>query len=98
MRSPAGDGNVLPIKPLMPAEDFSYFQKVVPGFYYFLGVGNRAKGITAGWHTPEFDVDEGSLVVGVNVMSNVLLDYLERHAGAATKSADGRAVTGRASP
>jgi len=98
IRRTVGDGNVLPIKPLMPAEDFSYFQKVVPGFYYFLGVGNRAKGITAGWHTPEFDVDEGSLVVGVNVMSNVLLDYLERHAGAATKSADGRAVTGRASP
>jgi metal-dependent amidase/aminoacylase/carboxypeptidase family protein len=29
-------------------------------------------------HTPEFDVDEESLVVGVRVMSNVLLDYLER--------------------
>ena len=53
-----------------------------PGFYYFLGVGNRAKGITAGWHTPEFDVDEESLVVGVKVMSNVLLEYLERHAAA----------------
>jgi amidohydrolase len=75
-----GDDKVLLIKPLMPAEDFSYFQKVSPGFYYFLGVGNRAKGITAGWHTPEFDVDEESLVVGVKVMSNVLLDYLERHA------------------
>ena len=49
----------------MPAEDFSYFQKVVPGFYYFLGVANRQRGITAGWHTPEFDVDEESLVVGV---------------------------------
>ena len=80
IRDTVGDGNVLLIKPLMPAEDFSYFQKVVPGFYYFLGVGNRAKGITAGWHTPEFDVDEESLVVGVKVMSNVLLEYLERHA------------------
>jgi amidohydrolase len=41
-------------------------------------VGNRAKGITAGWHTPDFDVDEESLVVGVKVMSNVLLDYLDQ--------------------
>jgi amidohydrolase len=81
IRRIVGDGNVIAIKPFMPAEDFSYFQKVVPGFYYFLGVGNRAKGITAGWHTPEFDVDEESLVVGVKVMSNVLLDYLSRHAG-----------------
>jgi amidohydrolase len=83
IRRTVGEANVLNIKPIMPAEDFSYFQRVSPGFYYFLGVGNRAKGITAGWHTPEFDVDESSLVVGVNVMSNVLLDYLERHAGRA---------------
>ena len=64
----------------MGGEDFSYYQREIPGFFYFLGVGNRAKGITAGWHTPEFDVDEDSLVVGVKVMSNVLLDYLRRHA------------------
>ncbi len=80
IRRVVGDKNTLPIKPFMPAEDFSYFQKVAPGFYYFLGVGNRARGITAGWHTPEYDVDEESLVVGVKVMSNVLLDYLDRHA------------------
>jgi amidohydrolase len=82
LRGVVGEGNVLPLKPLMPAEDFAYFQKVVPGFYYFLGVGNRAQGITAGWHTPEFDVDEESLVVGVKVMTNVLLEYLEREAAA----------------
>jgi amidohydrolase len=52
----------------------------VPGFFYYLGVGNRARGITASLHTAEFDVDEESLVVGVKVMSNVLLDYLDRHA------------------
>ncbi len=80
MRRVVGEKNALAIKPFMPAEDFSRFQKIVPGFYYFLGVGNTAKGITAGWHTAEFDVDEESLVVGVKVMSNVLLDYLERHA------------------
>ena len=80
IRRVVGDANLIAPKPFMPAEDFSYFQKVVPGFYYFLGVGNKAKGITAGWHTAEFDVDEESLVVGVKVMSNVLLDYLDRHA------------------
>jgi amidohydrolase len=76
-----GEKNVITRKPQMGAEDFSYFQKVVPGFYYFLGVGNRAKGITAQIHTPEFDLDEESLVIGVKVMSNVLLDYLDHHAG-----------------
>jgi amidohydrolase len=82
IRRIVGDSNVIAPKPFMPAEDFSYYQKVVPGFFYFLGVGNKAKGITAGWHTAEFDVDEESLVVGVKVMANVLLDYLERHAAA----------------
>ena len=62
----------------MGSEDFSYYQKVIPGFYYFLGVGNPAKGIVAGWHTAEFDVDEDCLVVGVKVMANVLMDFLER--------------------
>lgn len=81
IRRIVGDANVIAPKPFMPAEDFSYFQKVIPGFYYFLGVGNKAKGLTPMWHTADFDVDEESLVVGVKVMSNVLLDYLDRHAG-----------------
>jgi amidohydrolase len=79
IRGIIGDKNLISPKPQMGAEDFSYYQKVVPGFYYFLGVGNRAKGITAQVHTPEFDLDEDSLVIGVKVMSNVLLDYLDRH-------------------
>jgi amidohydrolase len=80
IQNAVGKANLIPVPPTMGGEDFSYYQRVVPGFFYFLGVGNRSKGITAGWHTPEFDVDEDSLVVGVKVMSNVLLDYLEHHA------------------
>jgi len=81
MRRVVGAENMLALRPFMPAEDFAQYQKLIPGFYYFLGVGNRAKGITAGWHTSDFDVDEESLVVGVNVMSNVVLEYLDRHKG-----------------
>jgi amidohydrolase len=79
MRRVLGEANVTAPRPQMGAEDFSHFQKIVPGFYYFLGVGNKAKGITAAWHTPEFDVDEESLVIGVKLMTSVLLDYLNRH-------------------
>ncbi|MGH9855658.1 MAG: M20 metallopeptidase family protein [Blastocatellia bacterium] len=80
MRKIAGEKNIIAPKPQMGAEDFSQYQKIIPGFFYFLGVGNREKGITAMIHTPEFDLDEQSLVVGVKVMSNVLLDYLDRTA------------------
>lgn len=80
MKRIVGEANLVTPKPQMGAEDFSEYQKVIPGFFYFLGVGNKAKGITAFIHTPEFDVDEEALVLGVKVMSNVLVDYLERHA------------------
>lgn len=75
-----GKENILRNGPQMGAEDFSYFQQVVPGFFYWLGVGNAKKGVTATQHTPDFDIDEDSLVIGTNLMSNILLDYLERHA------------------
>jgi amidohydrolase len=80
MRKLLGEKNVISPKPQMGAEDFSYYQKIIPGFFFFLGVGNREKGVTAMIHTPEFDIDEESLVVGVKAMSNVLLDYLDRTA------------------
>ncbi|MGE0127497.1 MAG: M20 family metallopeptidase [Blastocatellales bacterium] len=80
MRKVLGEKNVNSPKPQMGAEDFSQYQKIIPGFFYFLGVGNRQKGVTAMIHTPEFDVDEESLVIGVKLMSNVLLDYLDRAA------------------
>jgi amidohydrolase len=78
MRRVLGEANLLQPRPQMGAEDFSRYQQVIPGFFYFLGVGNKAKGITAMIHTPEFDVDEDCLVIGVKVMTNVLLDYLDR--------------------
>ncbi|MGE0885235.1 MAG: M20 family metallopeptidase [Blastocatellales bacterium] len=81
MKRIVGEKNLIVPRPQMGAEDFSFYQKVIPGFFYFLGVGNKSKGITAMIHTPDFDVDEESLVIGVKVMSNILLDYLDRQAG-----------------
>ena len=46
------------------AEDFAWYLRHVPGCFFRLGVGNVARGITAGVHTPEFDVDEDALEVG----------------------------------
>jgi amidohydrolase len=79
LRAAVGATNVVEAELRMGAEDFSYFQRVVPGFYWRLGSGNKAKGIIAEAHTPDFDIDEDCLVVGVKSMANVLWDYLERH-------------------
>jgi amidohydrolase len=62
----------------MVSEDFSYYQQQVPGFYFFVGVRNEAKGITAMWHTEFYEMDEAALPIGVRALSNAALDYLFR--------------------
>jgi amidohydrolase len=79
MRRVLGDANIRNAPPVTGAEDFAYYQKVIPGFFWFLGVRNEKLGITGAHHTPEFDIDEAALVPGVKLAANQLLDYLERH-------------------
>ena len=57
----------------LAAEDFAAFSRRVPGCYLFLGIRNEEAGIVHGLHTPEFDVDERCLAVGVGAMSDALL-------------------------
>lgn len=71
-----GKANVLREPPRMIAEDFAFFAHEIPSFYFFLGVGNQAKGIMAPLHTAEFDLDERSMVTGVRAISRLALDYL----------------------
>ena len=73
-----GEAGVLASPPSMGGEDFSYFAKEVPGFFYWLGVANRERGITAGNHTPDFDADEKCLATGVKTMAALVIDYLEQ--------------------
>lgn len=80
LRRAVGGANVAEFPQRMGSEDFSYYEQVVPGILLRLGSGNKAKGITAQIHTPEFDIDEECLVVGVKVMANLALDFLDRHA------------------
>ncbi|HEY5609763.1 MAG TPA: amidohydrolase, partial [Thermoanaerobaculia bacterium] len=77
LKNTVGNANVKRDPPRMIAEDFAYFAEKVPAFYFFLGVANREKGTTAGLHTPDFDIDERALEVGVNAMTNLVWDYLD---------------------
>jgi hippurate hydrolase len=53
----------------MGAEDFGYYSQVIPGCFYRLGVGNPEKGITAGVHTPVFNIDEPAIAYGMQMMA-----------------------------
>jgi amidohydrolase len=73
-----GKAHLFESRPSLGGEDFSYFAQVCPGFYFRLGVANEERGITAGAHTPDFDVDEDCLAVGVKAMAALLCDGLEK--------------------
>lgn len=66
--STVGEENTLLAESTMGGEDFSYYQKEVPGCYVWLGSRNEEKGIIHGLHHPEFMVDEEAIRIGVKWM------------------------------
>ena len=77
----AGNKNVHLINAITGAEDFSYFQKEVPGFYFFLGgkpLDVKSED-AASHHTPDFFIDESGLKLGVQSFVNLTLDYMNNH-------------------
>jgi hippurate hydrolase len=64
-----GAGNILETEMRMGAEDFGYYSQVIPGCFFRLGTANATKGITAGVHTPYFDIDEAAIETGMGMMA-----------------------------
>lgn len=74
----AGKENVQTQKAVTGAEDFSYFQKVIPGFYFFLGGMTPGNSETFPHHTPDFKIDDSGLLLGVKTMTEMSLDFLNK--------------------
>lgn len=55
----------------MGAEDFGYYSQQIPGCFFRLGTANKAKGITAGVHTPVFNIDESAIETGIGIMATM---------------------------
>lgn len=72
----AGIENVKLRKPTTGGEDFSFFQEEIPGLYFFLGGQPLGSKEPAPHHTPEFFIDESGMLLGIKVMSQLALDYL----------------------
>ena len=72
----AGAENVIAQKAITGAEDFSYYQRDIPGFFFFLG--GMTPGNTASYphHTPDFFIDDAGMQLGVKAMTEIALDYL----------------------
>ena len=78
LRSAAGAKNVRLVNAVLGAEDFSFFQKAVPGLFYWIGTrpSDQTPEQAASNHSPLFYVDESGLGLGVRSLAYVAVDYL----------------------
>ena len=78
LNSVLGKENVELVNAVTGAEDFSYFQQQIPGFYFFLGGTplDMKESEAPSHHTPDFIIDDGALIHGVRVMAALTKDYL----------------------
>jgi len=76
----AGAENVHLIKAITGAEDFSFYQEKIPGFFFILGGKDPKSGPDEYFphHTPDFKIDDSGLLLGVKAMTEIALDYLDR--------------------
>jgi amidohydrolase len=78
LKKALGEDQVVEMRAVTGAEDFSAFQEKVPGFYFYLGgliQGNTPEEAPS-HHTPEFLVDDAGLIYGVKAMVQLSLDFL----------------------
>jgi amidohydrolase len=60
------------------AEDFSYYQQRIPGFFYFVGITprDRRPETVAANHSPRFYVDESGLALALRSLASLAAAYL----------------------
>ena len=69
-----GRENVQWAKPSPGAEDFSFFAMVKPSAIMWIGTGTKDH--CAFMHAPDFDIDEKALMIGVNIITQAITEYL----------------------
>jgi amidohydrolase len=74
----AGKSSTLVTRPVLGAEDFSFYQEKVPGLFFWLGTrpANVGEADAASNHSPLFYIDESGLLLGIRALSHIALDYL----------------------
>ncbi|AYD40263.1 amidohydrolase [Clostridium fermenticellae] len=63
--------------PSMGVESFAYFSMERPSAFYYLGCGNKAKGILNPAHGSLFDIDEECLPIGVAIQCKTAFELLK---------------------
>lgn len=72
-----GEEAIDKMKPNMGGEDFSAFQQVTEGSFFYIGAGNPEKNADFPHHHARFEIDEDSLEKGVNLFVYSAIKLLE---------------------
>lgn len=72
----AGVKNVRLRKATTGGEDFSYYQEIIPGFYFFLGGMTPGNTKAFPHHTPDFKIDDSGMLLGVKTLTQITFDFL----------------------
>lgn len=75
-----GGSNIADIvNPSLGVESFAYFSMSRPSVFYFLGCGNKDKGIIHPAHNSLFDIDEDCLPVGAALQAALAYGFLNNN-------------------
>jgi amidohydrolase len=72
-----GDGSVEVLFPMMGGEDFSAYQRVVPGSFFSVGARYEQGGVAYPHHHPRFAIDEDALEIGMRMFVHAAFGLLE---------------------
>lgn len=71
-----GPSNVKEAAPITGAEDFAFYQEVVPGYFFFVGMKNETRGELGRSHNPNFVVNEDVLPYGAALHASLAVRFL----------------------
>ncbi|KAH6830741.1 peptidase M20/M25/M40 family protein [Perilla frutescens var. hirtella] len=84
-----GAGGVKDMQPLMGSEDFSFYQEIIPGYFFFVGMKDEALEQPTFHHSPYFTINEAALPFGAALHASLVVGYLsDAHTGTGTPIID----------
>ncbi|KAL2539152.1 IAA-amino acid hydrolase ILR1-like 4 [Abeliophyllum distichum] len=71
-----GTDGVKDMQPVMGSEDFAFFQEVIPGYFFFLGMKDDTMKQIPSPHSPYFRINEDALPYGAAMHASLVVRYL----------------------
>lgn len=76
-----GPDKVKIAKKVMAGEDFAFYQQLIPGVMFSIGIRNERVGAVHSPHSPYFFLDEDVLPIGAALLAAIAETYLNEHVG-----------------